>query len=139
MADLTAITHVLARWALGYDEGDEQLMESAFTEDAYMRLEIGREEGNKEIMGPYNGRAEVMALFTDHQGLQHDQRRHVTTNVVITDDRGDEASVASYLTLFVNDDNGVRLQATGVYRDEFVKRDGEWRIRERILYLDSHY
>lgn len=139
MADRSKIEHVLARWALGYDEGDVPLMESCFTEDATMRMEIGPLDGTQDVMGPYVGRAEVMSLFTDHQGEQKDQRRHVTTNLVIADDRGEEASVVSYLSLFVTDAKGVRLQATGVYRDEFVCRNGEWRIRERFLHLDSRY
>jgi hypothetical protein len=102
-------------------------------------MEIGKLDGTQDVMGPYVGRAEVMSLFTDHQGEQSDQRRHVTTNLVIADDRGGEASVVSYLSLFVTDENGTRLQATGVYRDEFVEQAGEWRIRERFLHLDSRY
>lgn len=139
MADRTMIEHVLARWAFGYDEGDVPMMEACFAPDATMRMEIGVRDGTQDVMGPYVGRAEVMGLFTEHQGVQTDQRRHVTTNVVIADDRGDEASVVSYLSLFVTDADGVRLQATGVYRDEFVCLDGEWRIRERFLHLDSRY
>jgi hypothetical protein len=139
MTQRSEIEHVLARWALGYDEGDVPMMESCFTEDAQMRMEIGKLDGTQDVMGPYVGRAEVMSLFTDHQGEQSDQRRHVTTNLVIADDRGGEASVVSYLSLFVTDENGTRLQATGVYRDEFVEQAGEWRIRERFLHLDSRY
>ena len=42
-------------------------------------------------------------------------------------------------TLFVTDGDGVRLQATGVYRDRFVRADGRWRIAHRHLDLDVHY
>ena len=139
MTQRSKIEHVLARWALGYDEGDVAMMESCFTEDAQIRMEIGQRDGTQEVMGPYLGRGEVMGLFTEHQGVQSDQRRHVTTNLVITDDRGGEASVVSYLSLFVTDKDGTRLQATGVYRDEFVEQAGDWRIRRRFLHLDSRY
>ncbi len=80
-----------------------------------------------------------MGLFTDHHGVQRDQRRHVTTNLVILEETDDSASIASYLSLFVTEGNDVRLQATGVYRDQVVLIDGNWRIRRRLLQLDSHY
>jgi 3-phenylpropionate/cinnamic acid dioxygenase small subunit len=139
MTQHSKIEQVLARWALGYDEGDAAMMEACFTEDAEMRMEIGKRDGTQDVMGPYVGRAEVMGLFTDHQHQQSDQRRHVISNVVIEDDRRVEASVVSYLSLFVTDEKGTRLQATGVYRDELVEQAGEWRIRKRFLHLDSRY
>jgi hypothetical protein len=90
-------------------------------------------------MGPYDGIDEVMGLFTDHHGEQRDQRRHVTTNLVVLDETDDSASIVSYLSLFVTSAGEVRLQATGVYRDQVVRIGDEWRIRERLLQLDVHY
>lgn len=138
MADRRAIENMLMSWAYGYDERDAELMRAAFTHDAVMTMTIGTGE-DSETMGPYRGIDEVMSLFTDHHGVQRDQRRHVTSNLVILSESDGTADIASYLTLFVTEEGEVRLQATGVYRDTVVLRGGEWRIQERVLNLDVHY
>lgn len=138
MADRQAIENMLSSWAYGYDEREPERMRAAFAEDAVMTMEIGLGD-DKEMMGPYEGIEEVMGLFTDHHGVQRDQRRHVTTNLVVLEETDDSASIASYLSLFVTEGDDVRLQATGVYRDQVALIDGNWRIRRRLLQLDSHY
>jgi ketosteroid isomerase-like protein len=135
MADRSAIENVLAAWTVGYDERDVDLMARCFTSDAVMTMDIG----GGEKMGPYEGHAEVMKHFTDHHAIQTDQRRHVTTNIFITDETDASASVLSYLTLLVTDKGATRLQATGVYRDSFVLDGESWKIRRRHLDLDVHY
>lgn len=130
-----AIKQVLASWALGYDTRDVDRMAACFTEDAEMVLDIA----GHERMGPYVGHAEVMAHFTDHHEIQTDQRRHVTTNVVVEDVETDRARSTSYLVLFVTEDDTSRLQATGVYRDQFVRTAAGWQISRRELRLDVHY
>ena len=135
MADRSAIENVLASWALGYDERDVPRMAECFTADAVMTMDSG---GNEQ-MGPYEGHAEVMKHFTDHHAIQTDQRRHVTTNVVIDDATESSATVTSYLSLLVTDKGNTRLQATGVYHDQFVLEGTRWKIRRRHLDLDVHY
>lgn len=138
MADRAAIEELLASWAYGYDEREPERMRAAFTDDAVMTMVIGLGY-DQETMGPYTGIEEVMGLFTDHHGEQRDQRRHVTTNLVILEETEGSASIASYLSLFVTTGNEVRLQATGVYRDQVVLDGDTWRIKERNLALDVHY
>lgn len=133
--DRSAIADVLASWALGYDERDVARMARCFTEDASMVLEI---EG-APTMGPFIGHAEVMKHFTDHHEIQTDQRRHVVANPIIDHVDRDEARSASVLVLLVTDEHGQRVQATGVYRDRFVRTADGWRIAERHLRLDGHY
>lgn len=128
------IKNTLAKWTVGYDERSVPMMAECFTRDAEMRLDIGETK-----MGPFIGHAEVMKHFTDHHEIQTDQRRHVTTNVVVEDVTADSARSTSYLSLWVTEDNAVRLQAAGVYRDEWTIEDGAWRIRRRHLTLDVHY
>ena len=133
MSDRDEIENVLSSWALGYDERDVPMMESCFADDATMILDIGPER-----LGPFVGRAAVIGHMTEHHEIQTDQRRHVVSNVIVHQN-GDEAAVVSYLTLLVTDENVLRLQATGVYRDRFVKQPDGWRIAERHLNLDVHY
>lgn len=135
MADRSAIENTLASWALGYDQREPARMERCFTPEADLIMDIG----GAEQMGPYVGRPEVMKHFTDHHEIQTDQRRHVTTNIVIEDETDNSASVVSYLTLLVTDESGTRLQAAGVYRDQFVRTDMGWQIEHRRIELDSHY
>lgn len=135
MADRNAIENVLASWALGYDAREVPRMAECFTADAVMTMDIG----GTEQMGPYVGHAEVMKHFTDHHEVQTDQRRHVTTNVVIDDETETSATVTSYLSLLVTDEGSTRLQATGVYHDQFVLEGSRWKIRRRHLDLDVHY
>jgi ketosteroid isomerase-like protein len=129
------IQQVLASWALGYDERDVPRMVDCFTPDATMVLNIG----GTEILGPFEGRDAVIGHMTEHHAIQEDQRRHVVTNPVVEPVSEHEAKVTSYLTLLVTDGDGVRLQATGVYRDRFVRGDRGWRIAYRHLDLDTHY
>lgn len=129
------ICYVLSSWALGFDERDVQRMVDAFTEDASMEIDIA----GIETKGPFVGRDAVIKDMTDHQELEKYQTRHVVTNAVIDPRGDDEADVTSYLTLLVVDDHVTTLQATGVYRDRFVRVDGRWRIARRDLHLDAHY
>jgi hypothetical protein len=128
------IKNTLAKWTVGYDERSVPMMADCFTQDAVMSLDIGEMK-----MGPFDGHAEVMKHFTDHHEIQTDQRRHVTTNVVVEDVTDATARSVSYLSLWVTEDNAVRLQAAGVYRDEWTNAEGPWRIRHRHLTLDVHY
>jgi hypothetical protein len=135
VADRSAIENVLSSWALGYDQREPDRMRACFTEDAELVMDIGQ----TETMGPYIGRDEVMKHFTDHHEIQTDQRRHITTNTVIDEQTEDSASVVSCLTLIVVDGDGIRLQASGLYRDKFVLQGGSWLIKHRTIKLDVHY
>ena len=135
MADRCAIENTLASWALGYDQREPERMKQCFTPDADLIMDIS----GAEQMGPYIGRDEVMKHFTDHHEIQTDQRRHITTNVVIDEETDDSASVISYLTLLVTENNVIRLQASGLYRDQFVRTEVGWQIKQRRIELDIHY
>lgn len=134
-SDRDEINQLLASWALGYDERDVPMMARCFATDATMTLEIPEHP----LMGPYVGHAEVMKHFIDHHAIQTDQRRHVVPNVLIEPQSATVARVTSLLVLLVTDQDGVRTQATGVYRDRIEKITGRWQIRERRLRLDAHY
>jgi hypothetical protein len=135
MADRCAIENTLSSWALGYDQREPKRMERCFTPDAELIMDIS----GTEKMGPYIGRDEVMKHFLDHHAIQIDQRRHITTNVVIDEETEDTASVVSCLTLLVTEGNSIRLQASGLYRDNFVKSESGWQISRRRIELDTHF
>lgn len=134
--DAQAAIDPLYRWALGYDSRNEAMMRDAFTEDA--RFVFYLSSGGDPLV--FEGRDEVMKLFTDSLAAQNDVRRHVTTNPVVTQLDHETVGITSYLTLLViNSSNAPpELRATGVYTDTVVlQHDGVWRIRERELRLDT--
>lgn len=125
-------------WALGFDTEDEDMMRNSFTEDA--RFVFHLSTGGDPLI--FEGIDEVMDLFLGSIAAQtpDEQRRHVTTNVVIEQHAARTATVTSYLTLLIafSPTDHPTLQSTGIYTDTVVKeRDGVWRISERILELDT--
>jgi|GEM_PF-6589899 len=106
--DIDAIINVLGSWALGYDEHDLDRLAACFTNDAEMMLEIP----GQPTMGPYVGHAKVMKHFTDHHETQTDQRRHIVVNPIVEMISATLAKTTSLLVLAINDDEGIRMQAT---------------------------
>ncbi|PXY29402.1 nuclear transport factor 2 family protein [Prauserella sp. PE36] len=128
------IENTLHRYAVGYDDGDLRLVEDSFTPDAVLTLRIG----NGDLVGPFEGRDAIMRLMRDSAHSQDDQRRHVTTNVIIEAD-GDTASCLSYLTIFSAKDGVLTALSTGKYDDELVRTEAGWRLRKRHIALDLPY
>jgi len=123
---------------LGFDEEDEAMMRDAFTEDASFFFYLST--GGDPLV--WEGIDEVMDLFLGAIGAQTptEQRRHVTTNVLVERVNRRTATVTSYLTLLVSPDPNTSpvVLSSGVYTDTVVlERDGEWRIQERQLRLDT--
>jgi len=135
MADRCAIENALGNFALGYDQADESRMAASFTEDASLTLRIA----DGDLIGPFEGLAAVMKLFTDSLAEQSDQRRHVTSNIVVEDESDDSATVWSYLTLVSVKDNALNVISSGVYRDTVVREGANWKIKTRHIALDLPY
>jgi SnoaL-like domain len=135
-ADAQDALNALFRWSLGYDSRDEALMRSAFTDDS--RFVFFLEAGGEPLV--FEGIDEVMDLFLGALEGQDDLRRHVTTNPLIERVDRRTVKVTSYLVLIsilASDPTPLVVLTTGVYEDTGVKREGLWRIRERILTLDG--
>lgn len=130
------IENTLGRAAWGYDENDVDLITAQFTESASMTLRIGREG---DLIGPFEGREAIRKLHADSLAAQTDQRRHNISNVWLEKESADEATVVSNLTLLSVQDGSVRVLSSGWYRDELVREDGAWLIRNRHVYLDLPY
>lgn len=79
-----------------------------------------------------------MQMMRDSAQSQADQRRHVTTNVVI-EQKGDTATAQSYLTLFSSRDGTLTALSTGKYDDELVRTEDGWKFSRRHIALDLPY
>jgi uncharacterized protein (TIGR02246 family) len=132
-----SIEGVLYRYSLGFDEDDIELLLDCFTEDATFDTGVV-ETGLRQSL---DGRAAIREFLEKRRAgraAADKQVRHVITNVLVLDERPDEALVVSYQTAVVT--TGGRdaiVEVMAWIRDRMVRQDGEWRIRERSLYLDK--
>lgn len=129
------IENLLNRYALAYDENDMGEMAACFTEDAVLTMRV--QDG--DLVGPFEGRDEIVRLMKDSLASQNDQRRHVTTNMVVRESDATAAKVVSYLTLIAAQDGTSRLLSTARYDDELARVDGGWRFSRRHVALDLPY
>ena len=132
--DKAAISELLAKASYGYDQRDLTLLEACLTEDAVMSLCIA----NGDLVGPFEGRDNIMQLYRDSMASQNDVRRHVVSNSFFAGE-GDTVEVVSNLTLFATEDGQTRLLTAGLYRDTVRRTAGAWQIARRHVDLDSGY
>lgn len=128
------IEDTLNRWALGYDDNDWSLVADCFTDDAVFSMRIA----DGEIIGPFEGREVILDVMREASRSQEDQRRHVTSNLVVEQD-GATATSAAYLTLFSVRDGTLTALSTGKYEDELVRTDAGWKLAKRHIALDLPY
>ncbi|GAA3354183.1 nuclear transport factor 2 family protein [Saccharopolyspora gregorii] len=130
----SAVEDVLARYALGYDEGDLELLADCFTADAELSVHVA----DGAVTGPVRGRDAIVELVRGTAGSQRDRRRHVLSNLVL-EHAGDRARARSYLTLFAVADGALRAVTTGRYLAELrgaPDGSGGWRISDLRVELD---
>lgn len=118
MTDREAIAELLARYGRALDQRDWDALRGCFTDDA---------------QAEYSGivlRHGVDAIVSHVRQLENlAGSSHLVGNVVIDLD-GDEAVVQSQALVHLVLDAGVRVRSVW-YGDRIVRRDGEWRIRDR--------
>ncbi len=132
--DRFAISEVLNRMAYYYDEGHLDDLATCFADEAIMSMQIA----GGDIVGPFEGRDNIMELYRGAKSTQTDVRRHDITNIMF-DTSGDILGVTSYLTLFATEHAETNQLTTGVYRDQVALIDGKWKITRRHIDLDSAY
>ncbi len=134
--DKFQIQTLLAQASYGYDARDLDLLESCLTEDAQMSLCIA----GGDLVGPFEGRDNIMQLYSSSMDAQSDVRKHVVSNIIIDDaESTDTLNVTSILTLFATQDGETRLLTVGFYRDQVTQSADGWRISKRHVDLDSAY
>ncbi len=118
-------------YARAIDFRDYEAFVELFTDDAV--LEVGRELNGKEAI-----RESVL------QRPDELRTRHVLTNIFIHPRNESTASGVSYLTLYRHFGPESRSRqpaplvgpaAIGHYEDRFIKREGVWYFKSRILHL----
>ncbi|AIY03054.1 hypothetical protein ART_3455 [Arthrobacter sp. PAMC 25486] len=125
-----AITEVLYRYARAVDRKDFAAVAACYFPDA------------NDNHGGYNGNADGLVEDMKVRHRTIDSSQHFVTNVLI--DLGvDVANVESYCLCYLRLDKepGAESQLLSTIRcryvDRFEKRDGEWRIADRIVVFDE--
>lgn len=130
LEDITAgleIRRILYTYCRGVDRGDAALIANAYHRHGLDHH--GAWHGRGSDFAPHI----VAALDPAEETGQH----HIT-NVLINRD-GDTAKVESYFIALnpMTDEAGGRAFVTGRYLDRFEKRNGDWKIAERHVAMDS--
>ncbi len=124
LEDIEAIKKLKARYCAGADERDEDKFVGCFTEDAVW------DGGN---FGHYEGRAAIRDFFgTIPQVLSFAIHYVMNPRIEVN---GDTATGAWYLLEPCTMVEGGAQAVWGVakYEEEYVREDGEWKIRKLIL------
>lgn len=119
------ILALIAHYCKACDDRDVPLLRSLFAQDAWVRSADGRMkgEGIDGILQMYRKRFEVLGLSV-----------HWTHDSVITIDAGDrDRAVGEVFCHAEAVRNGQVLVGSLRYEDEFVRRNGRWLFKSRLL------
>jgi uncharacterized protein (TIGR02246 family) len=125
-----AVREALARYTYSFDSGDLDAVMTFFTDDCAVTDRHGT---------THTGTDEVRANYK--QMIDTIQRRfHLWSNVVIrlSDDLQDAWRIA-YFYAYLAPTSGPPQAVGGPIVDHMVKRDGQWRIRERSVTVDLEH
>jgi SnoaL-like domain len=138
MIEAAAIQDLIGRWWFNYDEANFKVLEELLTEDAHFscRTDSGATDYEEFVRADYSGRDAVMAWQTDHRLNSPYPLRHNGTNVHVVEQRGDEATFASYI--FVSQIvDGVSPLSTAIVNGAVRRDGGSLRISELEVVLDT--
>ena len=139
MIEPAELQNLIGAWWFNYDEGNFDVLRELLTEDMHfsVRTDTDRVAWAAFARGEARGRDEVMEWQIQHRRDSPYPLRHHGTNVHVVEQRGDEASFASYIhvTHIVEEmpagiPGGV---VTGVVR----RNDGVLRLAELHVVLDT--
>jgi hypothetical protein len=142
MIEPSAVQDLVARWWWNYDEGNFDVLAELLTEDVHFscRTDTGATDYEEFVRADFSGRAAVMAWQTEHRLQSPYPLRHQGVNVHVVEQRGEEATFASYI--FVSQiAGGVSPLSTGIVHGT-VRRSGEvgreaLRLAELEVVLDT--
>jgi hypothetical protein len=125
----SGIRQTLARYALGFDGADFDLLAGCFTEDA----SVGYPDGSE-----VTGRGALIRQFRQMRSAHHGQVRHFISNTAILSETDSTVESVSYvLSIVTEPDGSIRAHRAGWYRDTFRLEDGVWRFARRIVRADG--
>src|SRR3954462_7530317 len=130
---------LLSRWWFNYDEGYFDVLAGLLTDDVHFtcRTDTDTVAWAEFAKADTRGRETVMYWQAEHRRASPYPLRHHGTNVHIVEQRGDEATFASYIHVTqVADEAPVSIPG-GVVRGAVRLEDGHLRICELAVVLDT--
>ena len=124
LLDRQAIADCVHRYARGVDRHDADLIASCYHPDAV--------DDHGSFVG--SGREVAEWAIAAHQGIVSSQN-HITTHHVELD--GHTAHGQTYFMVMTRGPTGIVSHISGRYVDRFERRNGEWRIAERLCIVES--
>lgn len=128
LMDREAIRDCMYRYCRGIDRADEALLRDAYWPDA------------RDSHGPYDGPVDGFVEWAKSIWANEPRNIHMVSNILIEFQGPDTAHVESYFTALQRGKGGdgvVRqFLLCGRYCDQFEKRDGEWRVMDRLVVYD---
>jgi len=124
--DRAEIWRVMQRYARGLDRLDNELARSCYWDDAI------------EDHGSYVGRPDDFIQWADGTTLAFKSTQHGILNHSC-DLQGDDAYCETYYIFTSVADKAPHLRSTGRYVDHFQRRNGEWRIANRVCIVEGQY
>ena len=126
LIDRSEIWQVLQRYARGLDRMDNALARSCYWDDAI-------EDHSYYVGGP-----DGFIAYADQATLSFETCMHGLLNHSC-ELAGDEAFCETYYIFTGELAEPPHFMSTGRYVDHFQRRDGEWRIANRVTIVEGHY
>ncbi|KHK92387.1 nuclear transport factor 2 family protein [Novosphingobium malaysiense] len=126
MVDRHEIHQVMLRYARGLDRLDNALARSCYWDDAI------------EDHGHFVGTPDAFISWADGTTLAFESTQHAVMNH-FCDLQGDDAYCETYYHFSGVTAEGPNFMSTGRYIDHFQKRNGEWRIANRVTIVEGTY
>ena len=139
MIDSAALADLLGKWWFNYDEGNFDVLSGLLTEDVHFtcRTDTDTVAWAEFARADVRGRAATMAWQTEHRRNSPYPLRHNGSNAHIVEQRGDEATFASYIhvTQVVNE---APVSLPGGIVTGAVRKEGDGlRISKLAVVLDT--
>ncbi|HMH91599.1 MAG TPA: nuclear transport factor 2 family protein [Streptosporangiaceae bacterium] len=130
------IAETFYRFAIGHDEARIDVVMSCFAADGVLQVA----QGHAEPFTTRRGRAAIGAELGHVIGQQHDQRRHLISNVVVERLGDADASALAYgLVSAAGPGYGLRLGASVIYAADLAREaDGCWRFTRFFIGMDAY-
>jgi hypothetical protein len=126
MIDRQEIWQVLQRYARGLDRLDRQLVRSCYFDDAI------------EDHGAYVGRPDDFIEWANESTLLFLNTHHGLMNHYC-EIEGDDAHAETYYLFIGVAEKPPHLLSMGRYIDHFQRRNGEWRIANRVAVIEKNF
>jgi ketosteroid isomerase-like protein len=126
LLDRDEIWQVLQRFARGVDRMDRELLHTCYFDDAI------------EDHSMFVGGVQDFCVWVDQVSLMYEWTHHglQTHNC---DLQGDDAYCETYFQFTGKNAKPPHFLAKGRYIDHFQRRNGEWRIANRVTLVEGHF